>query len=652
MRFAYELPLWWERTFPQLSRFWQSPDFSPLLLLRWSAQSLAISLLIFLADYLLGAAILHALDRRFSLRLPLPLRLALRLALGSGVGGLLVFLLGLAHLLSPPWVLGLLAFTAGISTYWLWQTGALGRLIDELRPCQPSWGAVALIVLFLPALVLQHLDLLMPVIEGDSMLYHLAAGRWYAEHHSLAYHPGIRFNAQPQHTVLLYLRHWLLTGEETHLKLFNWEYLAILAGTLIGGARLLGAAKLAPVALLFVAASPVFCWMTKVEMADLGLATYLTLGLVLLLRALRQPHWIWCALGGLMLGFAGASKLQGMVTIAGFGLAWFVVAAVSRYWPPALLRGAAVAMGVGVAVPGVGWWLRSMYFTGSPAYPFFSGNPESKALFAASVRYGFGHDAQALVALPWRMITESSYIFADPYIFGVPLLLLILAGLAAVVRVRGQVSPGVLFLVGGFLFYFSFWFLTGQVMRYLASLLPVMALLWVSSLAALRWRRPRWWTVLPLALVALLAALTPSRVLLHGVLPPVTSQQEAVVRVTALPFYRTIRALNWISRPKERVYLWFCEDMRFHVRSMSYGDWFGDYSYAWLGRGAKDTQQMLDRLRGAGFRYIVVDQDRTRRGGSSYQNDFLQSAFVREDGSPGDAQLIFREGRFRVFRLD
>ena len=85
---------------------------------------------------------------------------------------------------------------------------------------------------------------------------------------------------------------------------------------------------------------------------------------------------------------------------------------------------------------------------------------------------------------------------------------------------------------------------------------------------------------------------------------------------------------------------------------MSYGDWFGDYNYYWLGRHTTTTQQMLDRLRGAGFRYIVVDHARTTGGDAIYRNDFMQSAFARDGGSAGDAQLIFREGRFRVFKLD
>ncbi|MBY0505841.1 MAG: hypothetical protein K2X03_18135 [Bryobacteraceae bacterium] len=647
-RFPYELPLWWERTLPQLSRALQSPEFNPLLLLRWSIQSQLVSLLIFAADFLLGMALLHPLEKRWSLRMPSPLRFALRLALGNGVGGLLVFGLGLVHLLTPAWMTGVVVLSALAAAVYLWREKAL----HAPRYRRPSWLAIGLLMLFLPAVVMLQMDLLLPVIEGDSMLYHLSAGRWYAEHHALTYHPGIRFNAQPQHTVLLYLRHWLLTSEETNLKLLNWEYLAILVGTLMGGARLLAAGRLVPVGLLLVAASPVFCWIARVEMADLGLATYLTLGLVLLLRALRQPHWIWCALAGLMLGFAGASKLQGMVTVAGFVVAWLLVAGVSRYWPWRLLWGAAMAIGAGIAVPGIGWWIRSLYHTGSPAYPFFTGSSESKALFAASVRYGFGHDALALLLLPWRMITESSFAFADSYIFGFPFLLLILFGLAAVLRVRGHVSPGVVFLVGGLLLYFSFWFMTGQVMRYLVSLLPVMALLFLSALVALGARRTRWWAIVPLLPVALLATLTPSRVLLHGVPPPVTQQQLDVVHVTALPFFRVVRALNWQSHPKERVYLWFCEDMRFHVRSMSYGDWFGEYNFFWLGRGTTKIQQMLDRLRNAGFRYIVVDQDRTRRGGSIYENDFLQSGFVREEGPTGDAQLILREGRIRVFKLD
>ncbi len=632
MRFAYELPLWWERTFPQLA----NTDFDPLLLLRWSVQSLAISLVIFLADYLLGAGLLLTLSRHYALRMPRPLRIALSLALGNGIGGLLVFLLGCVQLLTPTALTVVLLASALLGGALLWRQGGLAGAARPFAHWRPSRLSIALFLLFLPALLLQQLDLQMPVLEGDSTLYHMASARWYSEHHSLAYHPGIRFNAQPQHTVLLYLRQWKVTDEETSLKLLNWEYLVILLLTLAAGARLLSARRLLPAAVIFVLASPVFCWTTKMEMADLGLTVYLTLGIVLLLRALRQPNWLWYALAGLILGFAGASKLQGLVTVAGFGVAWLAVAWFAHRWPPRELLRFASWLGAGIALPGMGWWIRSLWFTGSPAYPFFSGSPESKALLKVSMTYGFGHDWLALIQLPWRMIVNRAYVFADPYIFGVPFLLLILVALAAVLkgRLRSRPSPEVVFLLGGFLIYFAFWFSTGQVMRYLASLLPVMALLLLSALVALKCQRVRWWAIAPLALVALLASATSSRVFYHGVLPPITDQDLTLVRVASLPSFRAIRALNQLAHPRERVYLWFCEDQRFHVRSMSYGDWIGDYSFGWLGRNAATTQQMLDRLRGAGFKYILVDRERAKAGGRGYQNDFLKTAFVQDPLSP------------------
>lgn len=642
MRLAYDLPHWWERTLPQLAH----TDLSVWLLLRWSLQLLVPTLLLLLVDFLVGAVILRLVRRHTPLRMPAMLEFALTLGLGNGIGGLLMFLLGVTRLLRP-WAVIAVAIGTGVAAgWWLWRDGWRWR-----RP-RVSKLALVLLVLFLPFLVLQELDLQMPVIEGDSMLYHMASARWYLDHHRLAYHPGIRFNAQPQQTVMIYLRQWMVTGEETAIKLANWEYLLMLAATLAGGARLLGGARLAPLAVLFVLCSPVFCWTAKVEMADVGLSAYLTLGVVLLLRALRQPNLAWCGLAGVMLGLAGASKLQGLVTVAGFLLTWVLVAWWSRLGTPRDFLRAMVALGAGIAAPGIGWWLRSLWYTGSPAYPFFSGNPEAKALLAASVRYGFGHDGLALLLLPWRMIVESPFIFADSNIFGVPLLVLILAGLAAVIRQRGRASSLVLVLLGGFLLYFSFWFITGQVTRYLGSLLPVMALLLVSALVALGIRRVRWWALLPVVPLVMLSAATPSRVLLHGVWPPVTLREQELVQVTALPFYRSVRSLNQVARRRERVYLWFCEDTRFHVRSTSYGDWFGDYNFGWLGAGAQTTQQMLDRLRGAGFRYIVVDRERAKVGGTIYRNDFLQTAFVKDEGTMGDAQLIIRDGRYRVFKLD
>ena len=653
MEFAYELPLWWARTFPMLAEALRSPDFDALLLLRWSAQCLSISLLIFLADYLLGAGLLFRLSLRYALPMPAPLRIAVSLGLGNGLGGLLVFMLGTVRALTPAMVTGVVVASAIAGSALLWQeAGGFAWALRPFRALRPRGISLALLLLFLPLLVLQELDLQMPVLEGDSMLYHMSSARWYAQHHGWAYHPGIRFNAQPQQTVLLYLRHWLVTGEETQLKLVNWEYLSILFCTLLGGVRLLGARRLAPAAIVFVLASPVFCWTTKMEMADLGMTTYLTLGVVLLLRALRQPSWIWCGLAGLMLGFAGASKLQGLVTVAGFVLVWLALTRFGGQWKATELMRPGGWLAAGIVLPGVGWWIRSMWLTGSPAYPFFSGSPESKALLYVSMRYGLGHDWLALLTLPWHMFNKAPYVFADPYIFGFPMLILVVVGFAAVARSRARMSPEVLLLLGGFLAYFTFWFFTGQVMRYLASLLPVMALLLASALVALRVRQVRWWAITPLALVAVLAAATPSRMMLHGVLSPVTDEQQALVRVTALPHYRAVRALNQLADSRERVYVWFCEDARFHVRATSYGDWLSDYSYHWLGRGRATTQQMLDRLRGAGFKYVLVDRERAKWGGENYQADFLQSAFVQEEGPAGDAELVIREGRYRVFKLD
>lgn len=652
MRFAYELPLWWEHAASRLPQLFQSPDFDPLLLARFAAQSLFLSLLIFAADYLFGAGLLLIVTRRYRLPLNSPLRIAVSLALGNGLSGLLMLLLGEVRLLWPD-VVTATVVACGLGGFEILRRHhGFAWAFRPFAALKPKGLSLVLLLLFIPFLVLQQLDLLMPVLEGDSTLYHMASASWYAQHHRLAYHPGIRFNAQPQQTVLLYLRHWLISGEEQNLKLLNWEYLAILFTTLLGGLRLVGARRLAPAAVIFMLASPVFCWITKMEMADLGLTTYLTLGVVLLLRAFSRKDLIWCALAGLMLGFAGASKLQGMVAIAGFVATWLAVAWLKQHRPVKELATCALAIAAGIAVPGIGWWLRSLAYTGSPAYPFFTNSPDVKGLFAASVRYGFGHDGLALLAMPWRMITESSYRFADPYIFGVPLLILLLAGIPALLVTRAKLSAPVLFLLGGWTFYFGFWFLTGQVMRYIVSTLPVMALLFAASLIALHCRRVRWWAVAPLVPIAMLAAATSSRTLIYAVMPPVTAHQREVAKVNILAYYRVARALNRLVHPRERVYLLFCEEYRFQIHATTYGDWFGAYSYFWLGRNAASTQQMLDRLRGAGFKYILIDRDRSKDDGKQYKNGFNDTAFVQDEGPSGDAQLIIREGRFRVFKLD
>jgi hypothetical protein len=186
--------LWWENE-KVLAELVHSPLFQPWLLARWTAQNVLLSVPVWAADFLFGAAVLRIFERRGGGPLPAPLRAAAALAVGSGLSGLTLFLLGSAHILTraailAPTVGAAVAGAALLHLYRGWRgVRACGLL---MKPRRPGPRALALGLLFGFLLVMLLADLMLPVMEFDSTMYHMRAARHYLETASISYDATIR----------------------------------------------------------------------------------------------------------------------------------------------------------------------------------------------------------------------------------------------------------------------------------------------------------------------------------------------------------------------------------------------------------------------------------------------------------------------------
>lgn len=626
-------PDWW---LPNAQTFLSQiadPSFDPILLFRYALQALLTSLPIFLADYFFGLALLT----RLRLHLPSPLKQASALALGSSLAAFGLFLFGFFGRLT---FRGILIFTL--------LEGLIGLALcyRSLRLPRPrlAWlWAIPLFLFYLP-------DLMLPILEYDSTMYHMASARHYIDHQKILYHDGIRFNAQPHMPVMLYLRQWWLTGDANLIKLVNLEFLFILIHLFAHYARRyrLRWGVLAAAGLVF--GSPIFSYSSRQEYADFALTTWLAAGVTLMLSL--APRRL--LLAGLILGAAAASKLQGLLVVACFLLADFLLTALrtrSLPWRRALSLGLPV---LAVSLP---WWWRGWRATGSPFYPFLSNSPDTAALFKVNAGYGVGHDLPAFLSLPWHMITIPPERYADLFRFGPALAFLLLTSIAALALRRPRLIPldrSTPTILAGSLLFTLFWFRSGQVMRYEACLLPLWTILLFGAWRSLRAPGP----LLALITLPLLlsTALLTSNLIRYGVPPPVTWPATQSVLNAVLPYYRATLALRPYIRPGDKTYTWFCDDIRAYTPGLSYGDWFGAYTYTWLGdvntgKPILSTSAMLARLRQNGFRFIIIDRQRAERGGTIYGQEFLSSGLVRPFAPLPGAETIFDDGRYWVFRL-
>jgi len=629
-------PDWWFHNYNSLIGQVADPTFHPWLLVRYALQALLTSLPIFLADYVCGLAIL----RLAKLKLSGGLKHSAALGLGTAAAALGLFLFGSFGRLTFK---GILAFTVlqgviGLAVVW-----------RELRVPRLRWSylwTIPVLILFVP-------DLMMPIVEYDSTMYHMASARWYMDQHKTTFHEGIRFNAQPHMPVMLYMRQWWLMSDANLVKLVNLEYLFMLAGLFSWMARryrirwgVLAAASLA-------FGSPIFGYIVRQEYADFALASWLSVGVCVLVARGARLQGNRLMIAGMLLGAAGASKLQGLLVASCFIAADLAVHFVRmRKIRETLERG--LWIGIPFCLVGVSWWYRGWRYTGSPFYPFLTDSPDVKALFLVNSSYGVGRDLWAFIAMPWHMIAVLPERYADLFRFGPSCLILVVLGTLALVSRRRKLDASTAVVMLGSLLFTVVWFRSGQVMRYEACLLPLWSLLLLASLNRLGWRN----VIVPLLLLPLLVSTTilTTNVIRYGVPPPVSWPATQAVLNSVLPYYRATQAANYVVGKNEMVYTWFCDDIRAYAPGKSYGDWFGGYTYTWLGNvhtGKKihDAGEMVQRLKSSGFRYLIVDRRRAERGGTIYGGRFLESGIVKAGVRVPGTETIYDDGRYAVFRL-
>jgi len=206
----------------------EDPTLDVLLLCRYLLQNLALTISMIAADLVVGFALVSAIFRTAGTGLPPVLRAATSLAIGCGASSVGMFFLGQLHLLTARATEGLMIASALGACAYLKSQNRLKWVTAFLTifrpPRRPRPAAAIAVIIALPTLLLLVLDMATPVIGFDSTTYHLSAAKQYWQSNTLDFFDNLRFNAFPQMPQLLYLRHWMILGDDSVLKLVNVEH--------------------------------------------------------------------------------------------------------------------------------------------------------------------------------------------------------------------------------------------------------------------------------------------------------------------------------------------------------------------------------------------------------------------------------------------
>ena len=316
---------------------------------------------------------------------------------------------------------------------------------------------------------------LAPSVAHDSLMMHLAAGRWYAERSGLDPLPTLSHSFYPQGVESLMAAAWTLADQPAAQLISPVFFVLMLASIALVG-RACGCSRgAAALGVLAAGAMPFFHWSGSVAKNDAAMAFFQALACYALLRARDEDGSRWLRLCVLFTALSFSIKYTAMFGAAPIGLLWL--------WrlrnKSARLKEVLIAVGLFVVIMG-GWQFRAFAATGNPIHPAEpSWAVESLRPNAArppewrSVPYW---------KIPWTIHFDGHNAFESPSEnpSGFFLLLLLPAWLPAGVRASPAERTVLIFLGLFFLYWGSVW----PVVRY--ALFPIGLL---CALTAARWER-------------------------------------------------------------------------------------------------------------------------------------------------------------------
>ncbi|MEW6324278.1 MAG: phospholipid carrier-dependent glycosyltransferase [Nitrospirota bacterium] len=392
--------------------------------------------------------------------------------LGAGLLALLIFGAGLAGMLTPFILAGLLAVGAAG-----WLISLPSETAADVSAAEFTGWQIIPSVSLLATAGLVGFGLLMPEFFHDALIYHLELPRYWLRHRHISLLPWNYNSALPANIEQLYAVALAFADERgTKLLHAGLGLLCVLSLWRLGCA-LDGRSLTGWLAATFFVATPAVTLLATVSGNDLGLTAF---GL---LSALAWLHWrrtlrrSWLLLSALLMGCSLGAKYSAAFLLAGFALAW----AASWRRPPATLDRAGALRQTGLwllvaAAVAAPWYLRTFLITGQLFYPAFAaGAPfiDETGLRLLRRDLGTGGVAPALWAdyFPRLIATDIGWLTAGAAAIG-------LAGALAGTAWAASIRPLLPLILGSL----AAWWFTSPVPRYLT---PAVALLAVIAAAAL-----------------------------------------------------------------------------------------------------------------------------------------------------------------------
>jgi 4-amino-4-deoxy-L-arabinose transferase-like glycosyltransferase len=556
-------------------------------------------------------------------------RFGIAVPLGLALFGQLGFCLGLFGMLTHG---VLIAIVAGVhlAGWRVWREIARGAW-------RRSAIALGLLAAVAPLIVLAFY----PPTAFDETLYHLPFARAFAASGGVPFLPDLRVPVFPQLSELVFTEVLLLADD---VSVHCVELLAVLASAalLIGWGRRAAGPAAGWLAAGIWLGNPIVAYLAGTAYLEPGLALFGSAALYAQERWRESRSRGWLAVAAACAGSAAATKYLGLV-FAGLVLLFVLfqgdategIAPRGRKILDLLV---AVLVIAAVAAP---WYLRVLYYTGNPVFPFFPGLFSPPTIWDAAwfPRRPLLEHLAGFVRIPWLVVFDRGATGSQPphspfYLLGLPLL--------AIAAWKDRRVRRLLFSV---LVYSLLFLVLPPDARYLVAVLPLLSLALALAAGALMpsglisEKRPRLTTALVLLVFLPGGWLYAGYRLFRQGPVPATAEARDRYLAAQLPLWPAVRFLNRTQGSRYTVYAFHAENMVYLAEGRFLGDWNGPGPFGEMEKLTHDPaalQRKLSEL-GAGFLMIVDGRGVALR----YDDPEFRARFQR----------IYADGVTEVFAL-
>ncbi len=573
-------------------------------------------------------------------------RWALAATLGWGLIAQSMFLLGVLGLLERAIVLGLLAL-GHLACLRTWRS-----VFDGWR--RPSRSLIAGCLVALPCLVLA----LYPPTGFDATVYHLPYARAFVESGGLEFLPDLRFPVFPQAGEMGFVLGFFLSGEIA-ARLTQLLAMLLTAGLLFDWGRLYDRRAGFWAAALWLG-NPLIVWLGASAYVDATLALFVTASFLVWERWIRDGDGRWLWLAGAFGGLAAATKYLGLFFLTALGAMTAMHAVKARAARPLVVLS---AVALAVLAP---WYLRIVYHTGNPVFPFYApvfGSSEwatlhdqalpaagaeagASALFSVAASQGgrIVEGLSFLAMVPWTAVFDRGvFHWQAPLSPWYLLLLPLCAPFALLERRRRRLV--VLVAVYGL-----FWLTTVRDLRFLVAAMPALNVALAATLSSLLFagssrslgggrtkqtpgggrtkqdeqhdqpcagssliaKRPRLTPLLTLLLLAPGPLYAGYKIHEQG-WPPIDAEGRAAYLARQVDGFRAVAAMNELEGRDYTVYALYGENLRYYADGRFLGDWFGPARFSRIEAVLGDAGELAGELERLGACFFLIRHPRPRQ---------------------------------------